>query len=50
MSGPFIFVSCGQYTEAEKSLDTAIVKLGKSVTGLDAFFAEDVQDLTLQRA
>lgn len=40
-----IFVSCGQYTEAEKSLGKAMVKVIKSITGLDAFFAEEVQDL-----
>jgi hypothetical protein len=40
-----IFVSCGQYTEAEKSLGRAIREVVKAVTGLDAFFAEDVQDL-----
>lgn len=40
-----IFVSCGQYTEREKALGKAIVKIVKSVTGLDAFFAEEVQDL-----
>lgn len=45
MSKPFIFVSCGQYTPAEKSLGKAIVKVVTDVTGLDAFFAEDVQDL-----
>jgi hypothetical protein len=39
-----IFVSCGQYTQAE-SLGKAIVRTVKSVTGLDAFFAEEVQDL-----
>lgn len=45
VSKPFIFVSCGQYTEAEKSLGKAIVKMVKSITGLDAFFSEEVQDL-----
>jgi hypothetical protein len=45
MSKPFIFVSCGQYTEDEKSLGNAIVETLKSVTGRDAFFAEQVQDL-----
>jgi hypothetical protein len=40
-----IFVSCGQYTEAEKSLGKAMVKVIKSITGVDAFFAEQVQDL-----
>lgn len=45
MTEPFIFVSCGQYTEEEKSLGREIRRIVKSVTGLDAFFAEDVQDL-----
>lgn len=45
MSKPFIFVSCGQFTDAEKRLGKQIVNLVKKVTGLDAFFAEEVQDL-----
>jgi hypothetical protein len=40
-----IFVSCGQYTEGEKSVGKAIVRMAKAITGLDAFFAEEVQDL-----
>jgi hypothetical protein len=40
-----IFVSCGQYTEAEKFIGKEIVRIVKAVTGIDAFFAEDVQDL-----
>jgi hypothetical protein len=40
-----VFVSCGQFTDAEKSLGKAIVRIVKSVTGADAFFAEQVQDL-----
>jgi hypothetical protein len=40
-----IFVSCGQYTAAEKSLGKGIVKMVKEVTGYEAFFAEDVSDL-----
>lgn len=43
---PFIFVSCGQFTDAEKRLGKQIVSLVKTVTGLDAFFAEEVQDLS----
>ena len=42
---PFIFVSCRQFTEAEKHLGNQIVQLVKEITGLEAFFAEDVQDL-----
>lgn len=45
MSKPFIFVSCGQFTKAEKSLGTAIVKAVEAITGMTAFFAEDVHDL-----
>lgn len=45
MTKPFIFISCGQYAETEKSLGKAIVKMVKSVTGLEAFFADEVQDL-----
>jgi hypothetical protein len=45
VSTPFIFVSCGQYTDAEKILGKSIVKMIKTITGLDAFFAEEVQDL-----
>ena len=40
-----IFVSCGQYTKPEKALGAKIVEVVKSITGLDAFFAEQVQDL-----
>jgi hypothetical protein len=40
-----IFVSCGQFTEAEKTLGKAIVRTVKEITGADAFFAEEVQDL-----
>jgi hypothetical protein len=45
MSRPFIFVSCGQFTDEEKSLGKSIVKMVKAITGSDAFFAEEVQDL-----
>lgn len=45
MSKPFIFVSCGQFTKAEKSLGAAIVKAVEAITGLRAFFAEEVHDL-----
>jgi hypothetical protein len=45
MPTPFIFVSCGQVTQKEKQLGAAIVKIVKEVTGLEAFFAEEVQDL-----
>ena len=45
MNKPFIFVSCGQFTETERRLGKQIVKLVKVLTGLEAFFADDVQDL-----
>jgi hypothetical protein len=45
MSKPFIFVSCGQFTQSEKQLGSTICALVKLGTDLDAFFAEDVQDL-----
>jgi hypothetical protein len=45
MSKPVIFVSCGQYTEAEKFLGKSIVMMIKTVTDMEAFFAEEVQDL-----
>lgn len=45
MKKQFIFISCGQYTESEKLLGRKIAERVRSATGLDAFFAEDVQDL-----
>ena len=45
MSKPFVFVSCGQYTVAEKSLGKSISQMVRDTTGFDAFFAEEVQDL-----
>lgn len=45
MGKPFIFVSCGQFTKAEKSLGAAIVQSVEAITGLRAFFAEEVHDL-----
>ncbi len=45
MANPFIFVSCGQFTDTEKALGKSIAKMIKNVTGVDAFFAEEVQDL-----
>ncbi|HEY7402814.1 MAG TPA: hypothetical protein VIB39_04795 [Candidatus Angelobacter sp.] len=45
MNEPFIFVSCGQFTPAEKSLGKSITAMVKSVTGMNAFFAEEVQDI-----
>jgi hypothetical protein len=40
-----IFISCGQFTEAEKRLGRDVALLVKKVTGLEPFFAEEVQDL-----
>jgi len=45
MNKPFIFVSCGQFTVAEKRLGKAIRKMVTDETSYDAFFAEEVQDL-----
>ena len=43
MTKPPIFISCGQYTEEEKELGKAIVRMVKAVTGLEPFFAEEVR-------
>src|SRR5258706_15580285 len=40
-----IFISCGQFTDAEKRLGKQIAELVKSSTNLEPFFAEQVQDL-----
>ncbi len=45
MSKASVFISCGQYTDVEKRLGRQIVELVKKVTGLEAYFAEEVQDL-----
>jgi hypothetical protein len=45
MSKPFIFISCGQFTDAEKALGKAIVKAVEENTDYDAYFAEEGQDL-----
>jgi hypothetical protein len=42
---PFIFISCGQFTEPEKTLGKEIVRMVEGVTSLTAFFAEQVHDL-----
>lgn len=41
---PIVFISCGQFTEAEKNLGKNIAELVDSL-GLQPFFAENVQDL-----
>jgi hypothetical protein len=40
-----IFISCGQYSEAEKRLGSDISAMVKKLTGFEPFFAEEVQDL-----
>jgi hypothetical protein len=40
-----IFISCGQFTDNEKALGKAIVRIIKEATGSEAFFAEEVSDL-----
>jgi hypothetical protein len=40
-----IFISCGQYTAAEKQLGMQISKMVRSLTDCVPFFAEEVQDL-----
>jgi hypothetical protein len=42
---PTVFISCGQFTEAEKRLGRQIAQMVKTVAGLEPFFAENVQDL-----
>jgi hypothetical protein len=41
---PIVFISCGQFTDAEKELGKNIAELVESL-GLKQFFAENVQDL-----
>ena len=43
--GKLIFVSCGQFTAAEKRLGKSICDLVRAMPGLEPFFAEEVQDL-----
>jgi hypothetical protein len=43
--GKLIFVSCGQFTAAEKTLGKSICDLVRAMPGLEPFFAEEVQDL-----
>jgi hypothetical protein len=44
MSKPLIFISCGQYAEAERALGKRIYAMVESL-GMQPFFAETVQDL-----
>jgi hypothetical protein len=45
MTRKTIFISCGQYTAAEKALGTKIAEMVRKLTDLEPFFAEEVQDL-----
>jgi hypothetical protein len=45
MSKPCVFISYGQYTQAERTLASQIADMVRKPTGLEAFFAQDVQDL-----
>jgi hypothetical protein len=40
-----IFISCGQFTDAEKQLGKDIAEMVRTHTGMEPFFAEDVHDL-----
>jgi hypothetical protein len=44
MSKPVIFISCGQFTDAEKSLGRNIFNMVKGMD-MEPFFAEEAQDL-----
>jgi hypothetical protein len=41
-----VFISCGQFTSTERQLGKQIAAMVKDLTGLDTFFAEEVQNLT----
>ncbi|SRR6266566_6728076 len=40
-----VFISCGQFTPAEKALGKQIAERVRTLTTLEPFFAEEVQDL-----
>jgi hypothetical protein len=40
-----VFISCGQFTDAEKRLGKSIAEMVRTLTRLEPFFAEEVQDL-----
>ncbi len=46
MTESFIFISCGQYTDAERRLGAQISAIVKKVTDIEPFFAGEVQDLS----
>jgi len=41
----FVFISCGQFSVAEKSLGKEIAKVIRKETNFEPFFAEEVQSL-----
>jgi len=45
MSKPVVFISCGQYTNAEIALGEEIARIVKATKGVDAFFAQQQSDL-----
>lgn len=45
MGGRSVFISCGQFTEAEKKLGLRIAQMVRDSTDMKPFFAEQVQDL-----
>jgi hypothetical protein len=45
MGKPFVFVSCGLFTEAERRLGEQVADIVRYATGHDVFFAPQVQDL-----
>src|SRR5215469_8796839 len=40
-----IFISCGQFTDAERRLGRQIAQMVRAQTDLEPFFADEVQDL-----
>jgi hypothetical protein len=42
---PFVFISCGQITDAERRLGNQIAHMVRTLTDFEPFFAEEVQDL-----
>ncbi len=45
MTKQFIFISCGQFTEAERLLGRRIAAMVRDSTNLEPFFADEVHDL-----
>jgi hypothetical protein len=45
MSNPTIFISCGQFTDAEKRLGKQIASMVRTLPGVEPFCAEEIQDL-----